>query len=121
VAQECYRRLRELESAVGDLSLAEHWQAGSIGIALEDTKVSGLMPFGPAFEKLEVGDVIEAVDGCEVTPGTVVSAISGENETVVQLQVRRKRDGERQTMDMVCSRPPSPFERLSVCVCVVFR
>ena len=108
MAQECYRRLRELESTVGDLSLAEHWQAGSIGIALEDTKVSGLMPFGPAFEKLEVGDVIEAVDGCEVTPGTVVSAISGENETVVQLQVRRKRDGERQTMDMVCSRHPPP-------------
>ena len=104
---ECRRLLQELEASIGDLSLAGHGQAGSIGVALEDTKVSGLMPFGPAFEKLEVGDIIEAVDGAGVTPGTIVSAISGENETEVQLQVRRKRDGERITMDMVRSEPPA--------------
>lgn len=100
-AQECRLVLLDLEAAVGGVSRSGGGQqAGSIGIALEGTTVSGLVPFGPAYGNLEVGDVIVAVDGEDVTPGTVVSAIAGEEEGEVQLLVRR-RGGEKVTMDLV--------------------
>ena len=67
----------------------------------KETMVSGIMPFGPAYEKIEIGDVITAVDGVDVTPGTVVSAIAGEDESEIHLQVRKKLGGDEVTLEMV--------------------
>ena len=98
--QECRLLLLNLEAEVSSLSRGGQ-QAGSIGIALEGTMVSGIMPFGPAYEKMEIGDVITAVDGKDVTPGTIVSAIAGEDEGEIQLQVRKKLGGDVIMMELV--------------------
>lgn len=90
----------DIETSLSSLSKCGQL-AGSIGVALEGTMVSGLMPFGPAFDHIHVGDVIETVDGVVVTPGTIISAISGEDESDVALQLRRKRGGSVTTLHLV--------------------
>jgi len=80
--------------------------------------VSGVMPFGPAFDKIEAGDVILSVDGVDVTPGTIVSAIAGEDESEVQLQVRKKLGDELIALDLVrtCSARLLTAHSLAMCV-----
>lgn len=62
--------------------------------------VSGLTPFGPAFNKLEVGDEIEVVDGAEVTRA-LLSVQYPHRFRALQVWGRRKRDGDCATMHLV--------------------
>jgi hypothetical protein len=94
--------LGELEGSLNALTLIGSGMAGSVGVALAGTRISGLMPFGPAYQsgRLDVGDDVVSIDGVDVSPGTVVNAMTGELESDIQIQVRKKH-GEIRIVDLV--------------------
>jgi C-terminal processing protease CtpA/Prc len=66
-------------------------EAGSLGLALEGTRVTAVSPEGPAEQSknIFVGDEIVAVNGLAVDPKTLKRAVMGKENTIVQVRVRR--------------------------------